>query len=467
MFSECKSFLFLVRPRPHLMQYVAKQIHTDAKKGFKKDYTIFFVPRRTMLCERVLSEEGVYGDVKTGEYHLDLIPFEEDVLSLEMPLSFRECFLDGDPTSLFYVARSLMKIQSMFGIIPIIQGKGDNALQVYNLIKRMRAEAPKEHFNNIVPEIQSLILIDRNVDMVSAVLLQLTYEGLIDEVIGIRNGMVKIEAELLAPPKSATDKPEVKAPAAAAGAAAPKKDELKPVPLNNMDPLYGEIRDLNFRVLPGVFHRKAEEIKEIYKEKDSLTTVKDMAVYMKKFKSSHQEHLSLSTHIAIADKIKNLTMTPKFAKRCEIEQMMVAGKEEAVCEAYLDAAIAKGEPFVKVLRLLCLYSLTFGIKPKKFDFLRREIVHTYGYERMFTLNNLEKMGLFRRVPAKSPWPIVRKALRLHKDDVDPKAFDEKAFVFDGYMPLSARLVELASERGVRQNGCEPRVCGCVCVRARY
>jgi hypothetical protein len=55
--------------------------------------SIYFVPRRTMLCERVLAEEGVFGDVKTGEFHLDLIPFEEDVLSLEMPSAFRECFL--------------------------------------------------------------------------------------------------------------------------------------------------------------------------------------------------------------------------------------------------------------------------------------------------------------------------------------------------------------------------------------
>lgn len=28
-----------------------------------------------------------------GEYHLDLIPFDEDVLSLELPNSFKECNL--------------------------------------------------------------------------------------------------------------------------------------------------------------------------------------------------------------------------------------------------------------------------------------------------------------------------------------------------------------------------------------
>jgi hypothetical protein len=28
---------------------------------------IQFVPRRTVLCERVLAEEGVFGDVRTGK----------------------------------------------------------------------------------------------------------------------------------------------------------------------------------------------------------------------------------------------------------------------------------------------------------------------------------------------------------------------------------------------------------------
>jgi hypothetical protein len=42
---------------------------------------------------RHLEEEGVYGDVTLGEFQLDLIPFEKDVLSLEMEDSFRECFL--------------------------------------------------------------------------------------------------------------------------------------------------------------------------------------------------------------------------------------------------------------------------------------------------------------------------------------------------------------------------------------
>jgi len=39
-------------------------------------------------------------------------------------------------------------------------------------------------------KIDSLVILDRRVDMITPLLTQLTYEGLIDELIGIKNGML-------------------------------------------------------------------------------------------------------------------------------------------------------------------------------------------------------------------------------------------------------------------------------------
>jgi hypothetical protein len=93
----------------------------------QKNISVFLVPRRTLICEKVLEEIGVYGDIKIGEYPLDLITFDEDILSMEIPTSFKECNLDGDLSSLYYVARSIMKLQSFYGLIPHIKVKGENA----------------------------------------------------------------------------------------------------------------------------------------------------------------------------------------------------------------------------------------------------------------------------------------------------------------------------------------------------
>lgn len=46
---------------------------------------------------------------------------------MELRSEFRDNTIEGDKTSLFYVAKALMKLQSLFGIIPNIQGKGHSS----------------------------------------------------------------------------------------------------------------------------------------------------------------------------------------------------------------------------------------------------------------------------------------------------------------------------------------------------
>ena len=52
---------------------------------------------------------------------------------------------------------------------------------------RKRKEVFGHNQPEIVPQISTLILIDRNVDLMTPLSTQLTYEGLIDEIYGIKN----------------------------------------------------------------------------------------------------------------------------------------------------------------------------------------------------------------------------------------------------------------------------------------
>jgi hypothetical protein len=83
----------LTLPRSEPTHYILGHIRQQLKTGNKIDYSVFFVPRRTLVCERVLEEEGVYGDVTIGEFHLDLFMLEDDLWSLELDDSFKELFL--------------------------------------------------------------------------------------------------------------------------------------------------------------------------------------------------------------------------------------------------------------------------------------------------------------------------------------------------------------------------------------
>lgn len=47
------------------------------------------MPRRTMVCEKVFQEEGIFGDVTLAEYPLDFIPFDSDIISLELDTAYK------------------------------------------------------------------------------------------------------------------------------------------------------------------------------------------------------------------------------------------------------------------------------------------------------------------------------------------------------------------------------------------
>lgn len=63
--------------------------------------------------------------------------------------------------------------------------------RLMELLKRMRREQPSSYASAAPLAngfVDSMIVIDRQVDMVSAFCTQLTYEGLVDEVVGIKHG---------------------------------------------------------------------------------------------------------------------------------------------------------------------------------------------------------------------------------------------------------------------------------------
>eukprot|EP01103_Thecamoeba_quadrilineata_P002908 TRINITY_DN12756_c0_g1_i1.p1 TRINITY_DN12756_c0_g1~~TRINITY_DN12756_c0_g1_i1.p1 ORF type:complete len:645 (-),score=157.59 TRINITY_DN12756_c0_g1_i1:935-2845(-) len=458
--TDCTTLVYLTRPRVSYMRVISEHIHDHKMKGQAKDYYLFFVPQKTYICERILEENGIYQDLKIGVYPLDVFPMDSDVFSLELDGCFREVNLEGDKSSLYSVAKALMRIQKAFGFFPVIKGKGAAAKIVFDLLQRLRRElSPDEQLPT--PQIDQLILIDRSVDMVTPMCTQLTYEGLIDETFNINNNTIQLEAGLIQPPSDDRKGP---GPVPAAPKQPPIDPKKKiPFALNSNDKFYSEIRDLNFSVLGPVLSKKAKSIDEFYKRRFEFKTVnvdiKEMRDFTQRLGPLQQEHQALRVHTNIAEKILQKTKERSFHRRLEAEQSLLAGSDVELSSEYIEEAIYRQEPLVKVLRLLILQSVTnSGIKPKTLEFLKREIVQTYGYETLFTIAGLEKMGLIRRQEGRSQFPLLRKGLRLYVEDIDEQNPQDIAYVFSIYAPLSIRLVQSAlSPSGWRSIGEELKI----------
>ncbi|XP_057471173.1 vacuolar protein-sorting-associated protein 33 homolog [Actinidia eriantha] len=381
--TECTKIVYLVRTRLDLMKFICSHVHNDASKGLQREYFVYFVPRRAVACEKILEEEKVHHLMTIGEYPLYLLPLDEDILSFELDNAFKECAVDGDMSCLWYIAKAIHKLEFSFGLIPNVRAKGKASVRVADILNRMQTEEPVNSSEMGVPEISTLILLDREVDMVTPMCSQLTYEGLLDEFLRVNNGAVELDSSIMG---------------------VQQEGKKIKVPLNSSDKLFKEIRDLNFEVVVQV------------------SSLCSPASWMLLFDVEPAIILQMCYYLS-------------FFPRCF---------------EYIEEMIHKQEPLVNVLRLLILFSVTnAGLPKKNFDYLRRELLHSYGFEHMATLNNLEKAGLIRKQESKSNWLTIKRALQLVVDDTDTANPNDISYVFSGYAPLSIRLVQHAVRSGWR------------------
>lgn len=435
--ADVKNIIFFVRPRLELMDIIAENVLSEDRRGPARDFHILFVPRRSLLCEQRLKDLGVLGSfIHREEYSLDLIPFDGDLLSMESEGAFKECYLDGDQTSLYHAAKGLMTLQALYGTIPQIFGKGDCARQVANMMIRMKREFTGSQ-NSVFPVFDNLLLLDRNVDLLTPLATQLTYEGLIDEIYGIQNSYVKLPPEKFAPKKQGDGKD---LPA-----------EAKKLQLNSAEELYAEIRDKNFNAVGSVLSKKAKVISAAFEERHNAKTVGEIKQFVSQLPHMQAARGSLANHTSIAELIKDVTTSEDFFDKLTVEQEFMSGIDTDKANSYIEDCIAQKHPLVKVLRLVCLQSVcNSGLKQKVLDYYKREILQTYGYEHILTLHNLEKAGLLRpQTGGRNNYPTIRKTLRLWMDDVNEQNPTDISYVYSGYAPLSVRLAQLLSRPGWR------------------
>jgi hypothetical protein len=167
-----------------------------------------------------------------------------------------------------------MQLQSTFGLFPRLTGKGDKAKILADMLLRMRQESIIDSRTALYgvgqsQSIESLIIIDREVDFITPLLTQLTYEGLIDERYGIKNSisflfgiskltaLVELDTSLIAPPPTGPS-----ASSSVVQQTAPSRTRKHP--LNSSDPLYASLRDVNFAIVGTVLNRVARRLSDDY-----------------------------------------------------------------------------------------------------------------------------------------------------------------------------------------------------------
>ena len=360
-----------------------------------------------------------------------------------------------------------MDIQRRHGYIPRIVGKGDNARRLADLLLRMRKELDAEESSGLTDQsvrgilpsasIESLIIIDRDVDFGSALLTQLTYEGLIDETVGIKHNQADVDTSIVGPTPVPQAQESSKAPQQTS-----KQGQKRKIQLDASDQLFSQLRDANFAIVGDILNKVARRLETEYETRHSAKTTSELREFVNKLPTYQLEHQSLRVHTNLAEEIMRNTRSDIFRKILEVQQNNAAGADPTYHHDAVEELIARDVPLKSVLRLLCLEScMSGGLRPRELENFKRQIVQAYGYQHLLTFHALEKMELLQPrsssttmlLPAtgaqtgtRTNYNYLRKNLRLVVEEVSEKDPSDVAYVYSGFAPLSIRLVQCVLQK---------------------
>ncbi|KIR34577.1 ATP-binding protein [Cryptococcus deuterogattii MMRL2647] len=454
-----RNVVWLCRPKMEFMNIIAEQIRSQQQNPSAAGpltYTILLVPRITELCKKVLEDQGVAGDVTLSEFNLGFIPMEDDLLSLEMEDVARDIYLNGDDTPIYSSSLALMTFQRAFGLFPRILGKGEGAKKLADLLQRHRTSGPSQ-YSEIEPaeKVDALIIIDRSVDWVTPMCTQLTYEGMLDEFMGIKNSHIEVDPSLLDPNPVGANSPS--------STALPSVTKKRKHHLTSQkDALFQDIRDRNFAVVGSRLSKLAKRLQDDRGVVKNLKSVTQMKEFVGKLGGMQGEQQALKLHTELTESLMRITQTEDFNKNLEAQQNLVAGYDTSTQLSTIENLMYQQIPWQTVLRSVILMSLTTGgIKPKNLEVFERDFLQVYGYHHLPLLINLQALNLLVRSPSPTSqnFPALRKSLRLLVDDINDAVPNDISYVYSGYAPLSIRLVQCVTQKNAILSGPTEEVSG--------
>jgi Sec1 family len=545
--------VFLLRPTALAARHVATALQVAPRVSARA--LVLVTPRRSGVVERILRTSIASGFVRVAALPLGFLPYDDSLISLCWPRAFSQVVLEGNNAAILAASAALRSLAETLDIeyttirsagaagaatveellhaagrtsvslsldrtVPTLSVPPHDThtalsssdpwfvgdVSVTNVLQASHRSADSEDGAQ-VPRLQrkrhpvTLVVLDRNVDVVTPLLTQWTYEGLLDEAVGLLRGNVmdvgvdefvsEDAADMLGAesPDDGSFGGRVEKKTSGAGYSRRVQKRLR----REGDPIFGQLRDLNYWAAARLLGSVASSVQAYYDARPGRDTaeigqVKD---YVRGLREVKSEHRSAAVHTAIAAEVSARTFEQAaFKRRFELEREMLEGNSASGRRVLVHDAISRNEPLADVLRLFCLWSLTSGgVDAEAFDFLRREIVGTYSLSVLPLLGNLERAGLATRsarignsggMPwnpfkfggggddgssspssekdirsgpvAGSPaqpssvvgysWQFVRAAMHL-MTNFDPETFDSGGISgpYSGYVPLTVRLTE--------------------------
>lgn len=360
--------LYLIRSDLISARLVCDQVNSNLGRSVKMTYGVIVVPRLLHVISSLFEAEGIYEHITLGQYSYELIPLEDHILSLEFDDIVSQLWLHQDTAYLAPIAKTLFNLRGIYGDFSHIVAVG----QYSQSILRMQTEFERIYSNNLKAhnrqesDIPTLILVDRDIDWVTPMMIPLSYEAVLDEMFGIKGRILVFGTEVT-------------------GKEPPLKHNV------TTDKVFERVRNLHFSQVVSYLLAQEKEARRMQDGSAGLNLQQ-----MKKFVSTDLQKIQalkkvLVLHFGAFEAILH-NKKVNLKKLVDLQDNIVDNVENKETLSYLEDAMARSFDPIRILRLFCLATLAQdGLRDSKN--LKTQFVQSYGFKHLMTLNNLERMGL--------------------------------------------------------------------------
>ncbi|AEQ33206.1 vacuolar protein sorting-associated protein [Megavirus chiliensis] len=320
------SVIFIIRPNNKIL----------INNFVKQNDIVYLVPHETYF------NHGI-------NLKLYWLPVCNNVLSMELNHIFKD-MVNDDYSSSPILVNALLKLGKMYGCFKNITTLGKYS-EIIN-----KAMLQKQSIHDKIG-IVNLIIMDRTTDLITPLITQSTYQGLIDEFFEITGNRIKNEPNII---------------------------------LDNNSYIYQNIKYLNFSNVGYFLSNKCKNIKQYRENITKNSSIKELKNMVKELPEIINQQNDIEIHIDLAEKILKKKLI--ISEQIEIEQYLLLGKKLNKCHDYIEECINKHESFTKIFRLYLLYSHIQKNNSQLND-LNNNIINTYGYHYLLVLNFFKKINL--------------------------------------------------------------------------
>ncbi|KYQ89401.1 Sec1-like family protein [Tieghemostelium lacteum] len=434
--DDTKHIIYLCRPRLELIPLLS--IHMKSYQSRSQMY-LMALPKLEFSFSYLLEKEGLLGLLKTVSFDIGFIPYDTDLLSLELTDFYSRSFVENDNYQIETIARSIIQLEQLYGPFQNIIGKGTKSKLICDYLLPAQDTLPPFESS----QMKTLILLDRNIDVLPMLLTQQTYQGLIDEIFTISSG-----CSIMLDEDDQIDQQQQQPP------------RTRKVILDSKDILFSNIKNFNFSTIPAMLHNNALLLNDNYQsiKPTNNMSIPDLKRLVSKIPSIQSQKDAINLHTIISERLLKTVKFEDFQNRIQFEYECLLSTSDANNKSleYIQNMIIRRKPMYQILRLICIYCLTFGMSAKVYQSMIKDFIHVYEYESVPILLRLEKSGLIgpkETLALYNNYQILRKQFKLtnnsfdqNNNNVTSQSPNTDDVTYSGYVPSITRIIERGQQQ---------------------